>query len=324
MSKLEKNLSLWVDNKLIDSAQKNNIIAFEDSKPKQNILLVIMLLGVFVIGIGIISLIASNWDFIPSWIKLSCNFMLLGSVVYGAYQSFVKQNTKAYEMFLFSLFLLCGATIGLVSQVFQLNGNHYIAMLFLSIITLPLTLLTRIGLLPVVWLPLFFIGTLSNFDIAGFISNLLNNFNIVFLNIIFVSFFIEAFYFSKQLYEKLNRKYKIIDVLSKYFFVIGYLIVIYSFNDTLYSYGSNLSNFILMFVLAMSFYSFMGYQFYKNNNIKSFKSQILLIAYSFFAIYVNVLGSLALTGMGLVIFGITILLSTYYINKFINKKVGDK
>ncbi|MCB1168444.1 MAG: DUF2157 domain-containing protein, partial [Leptospiraceae bacterium] len=64
--KIAEKLQIWVEEGLIQSGQAESILAFENKKhTRPYAMYSFIILGVTVISIGIISLIAANWEAIP-------------------------------------------------------------------------------------------------------------------------------------------------------------------------------------------------------------------------------------------------------------------
>ena len=105
MKKLKKYLSQWVDKGLITSEQEQKILEYEETKDKDNkskwVLYGFLILGVTVVGIGIISLIAANWDKIPGIVKLMNMLIILCGVAFvilkkGKPSDKIEKNIKSY------------------------------------------------------------------------------------------------------------------------------------------------------------------------------------------------------------------------------------
>ena len=111
-------------------------------------------LSVFCIGLGIISIIASNWQQIPDWLKLTADILLLctnATAVYYACR--FKKNWLSPAIILYAL--LIAASIGLVAQVFQLSSNNISAVTMLwCLLSAPLLFINASMVLPFFWLPL--------------------------------------------------------------------------------------------------------------------------------------------------------------------------
>jgi uncharacterized membrane protein len=153
---IEKKLKQWLDNGLIQEDQFNNLLEYEKNQKKPNYWVYsILSLGIVVLVIGIISIIASNWDDIPDVVKLFTNFLVL---FINAFFIF-KFNSKEKELFfettvvLFSLLLF--ASIGLISQIYHTGGELYEATLFWSFISLPLFMHTKSRFPSHIWFVIF-------------------------------------------------------------------------------------------------------------------------------------------------------------------------
>ena len=81
------------------------------------------MLGVFVTALGIISLIAANWEGIGGGVKLTADFILLAVLAGGIMRAQNRGSAFWREAGIFALFMMTGASIGLITQVFQTNGT---------------------------------------------------------------------------------------------------------------------------------------------------------------------------------------------------------
>lgn len=166
--KLAQKLSEWKQAKLIDEKQKSAIFAYENSRDKNRRPFLANALAVFCIGLGILSLIASNWQEIPDSLKLSADILLLGLTAAGTYR-FYNNGKWYFEVLVIGYATLILASIGLVGQVFQLQPVGLRAYLLWSVLVLPLTLFSKKAILPSVWIPFFVISGLDTlFDFVWF------------------------------------------------------------------------------------------------------------------------------------------------------------
>jgi uncharacterized membrane protein len=141
MNKILNKLKIWMDAGLITESQMNSILKFEDDQqPKNRAVYSIITLGAIVICLGIISMIASNWEKLGDIFKLIADFSIL-SILSLTIFKFKDSNHKwIYETLLVSYFLLILASIGLISQIFHTGGKFYQATTFWCLITFPLVL----------------------------------------------------------------------------------------------------------------------------------------------------------------------------------------
>ena len=122
-------------------------------------LMILAYFSAFLIGLGIIALVAANWEQIPNNIKLGGAIVLM-----IANASAVILSMKFKKIILTQV--LCGvfaalimAVIGLIGQIFQLRSDVSGACLLWALCAWPLFLITPRLLW--LWIPLLFVGTKS-------------------------------------------------------------------------------------------------------------------------------------------------------------------
>jgi hypothetical protein len=158
---LNKKLGDWVARGLISLDQADRIRQHESSDHQTSwILSGTLILGAVVICIGLVSLIAANWENVPDAVKLGANFALLIGLVWGADRSWAHQRMILFETLLVILILSCLGSIGLISQIFHTGGKLEHALLFWCFITLPVSLLARRSFVPLLWTGAFIGSTL--------------------------------------------------------------------------------------------------------------------------------------------------------------------
>ena len=78
MTKLQKALKQWVAHGFIDQRQADQIQQYESTQSDHAwILSGLLVLGAIMIGIGSISVVAANWQYISDRIKLLTDFAIL-------------------------------------------------------------------------------------------------------------------------------------------------------------------------------------------------------------------------------------------------------
>lgn len=157
--KIEIKIEQWQKAGLLTYEQSEKILAFEKQESSernpQMILYAFLMLGVSVVSIGIISVIATNWAFIPDSIKLGGMFLVLASLACGAYTAFLKEKKILFEVLQNGLALFCFGGISLISQIFHTGGEFYQAISFWLVIVAPLALMANRIFLPAVWTAIF-------------------------------------------------------------------------------------------------------------------------------------------------------------------------
>ncbi len=150
---LEAKLADWRREGLISDDQADRIAAFEASRGKPKLALALAVLGAFTIGVGIIAIIAANWDAIPIGPRLGLhiliNLVLGGLVWHWAGRTALSVRVEG-GVLLLSLSTL--ALIAHIGQSFQLQGSATGLMGGWLLLSTPFTLaLARGGLNRWVW-----------------------------------------------------------------------------------------------------------------------------------------------------------------------------
>ncbi|TGK24742.1 DUF2157 domain-containing protein [Leptospira yasudae] len=121
--RLEHKLKRWVEAGLIRSEQSDAILRFEETRKTPYLYYSFIILGVVVIGIGVIAIIAANWEEIPDVLKLGAGLGVLSLVAGLAFWK--RENGNLLTVFLVLNSILILAMIGLVSQVYHRGGEYY-------------------------------------------------------------------------------------------------------------------------------------------------------------------------------------------------------
>ncbi|HNO26528.1 MAG TPA: DUF2157 domain-containing protein, partial [Leptospiraceae bacterium] len=87
-----------------------------------------------------IALIASNWESIPNFIKLSFDFIILGCTGAGVLYAEKNESQNLKQWLILALLILILASIGLISQIYNTGGEFYMAAGFWVVLTLPLVI----------------------------------------------------------------------------------------------------------------------------------------------------------------------------------------
>ena len=165
MKKLNRFLNAWVNAGLISAEQMKNIITYEEKKGSEGrskwIMYGFVSLGICVISIGVISLIAANWEYIPGMVKLIFDFIILLAVAYVIFRFRNTEKDYVWDSLLTFFAFLCLASIALISQVYHTGGELWQALAFWLIITIPAVHMTRKKLLPHIWILAFLFTLIS-------------------------------------------------------------------------------------------------------------------------------------------------------------------
>lgn len=136
-------------------------------------LMILAYFSAFLIGLGIIALVAANWEQIPNNVKLGGAIVLM---VVNAAAVIISMKFKKNIL----TQVLCGvfaalimAVIGLIGQIFQLRSDVSGACLLWALCAWPLFLITPRLLW--LWIPLLFVGTKSFAIYNTFVGDVLLN-----------------------------------------------------------------------------------------------------------------------------------------------------
>lgn len=135
---LKKELDFYKNNNLITEQQYENITSLYAIKRDLNFIAILLLVGSVLIGLGILTFIASNWEALNKLAKFSIILIIYLSFNFGSYRLY-NRLPKTSKSLLYCAVMTFGAGIFLVGQMFNFGGEF----------TTPI-LLWALGILPVV------------------------------------------------------------------------------------------------------------------------------------------------------------------------------
>jgi len=166
-----KDLNELVNENLISQDTADNILNYYNSRKgssSNKLLIVFAILGAILIGLGIILLIAHNWDEIPKTVKTILAFvpLIIGQVLCG-YTILKKTDSFAWrESTSAFLFLAVGASISLISQIYPIYSDLSTFMLIWVILCLPIIYLLKSGSTLLLYIiGVTYYGTIVGYDI---------------------------------------------------------------------------------------------------------------------------------------------------------------
>lgn len=157
--KIARELNELLEAGIINDETAHNIQAYYDSKKVDSggrLTLIFSILGATLVGLGIILIVAHNWDNFSRSFKTFFAFlpMIVGQVACG-YSLFKKKENRSWaEGSSVFLFFAIGATISLISQVYHIEGDMASFLLTWLLLGLPLVYLmpsSMVGLLYIGW-----------------------------------------------------------------------------------------------------------------------------------------------------------------------------
>ncbi len=146
-SKIQKELPELVENKVISQEVATSIENYYLSKvgnAPNRLFTVFAVLGSALVGLGIILILAHNWDDFSRSIKTIFAFMplVIGQCIVG-YTILNKKSITWREASGVFLFFTVGASMALVSQIYNIPGNFDAYMLTWVLLCLPLVYLLK-------------------------------------------------------------------------------------------------------------------------------------------------------------------------------------
>lgn len=149
---VHRQLQRWVDAGVLDPESAKKIEAYEASRESFSIGAWILGLGIVAIGIGLIALVASNWDGITPGVKLGCDFLiLLGLALAVLRTQGSKEKGMQHELCIGVLFFFTLASLALVGQIYRIDAPMARTLLSWFAITTPLLLLSKSSFLASIW-----------------------------------------------------------------------------------------------------------------------------------------------------------------------------
>lgn len=122
-------------------------------------LMILAYFAAFLIGLGIIALVAANWEQIPNNVKLGGAIVLMIANASAVILSMKFKKNILTQVLCGVFAALIMAVIGLMGQIFQLRSDVSGACLLWAVCAWPLFLITPRLLW--LWIPLLFVGTKS-------------------------------------------------------------------------------------------------------------------------------------------------------------------
>ncbi|WP_448580708.1 DUF2157 domain-containing protein, partial [Thermaurantiacus sp.] len=136
---LERDLARWVSAGLIDQASADRILTHEAKAARPIWLWALVALGSVSVGLGLLLLVAANWDTIPKPAKLA-GHLLLTAAAAGAV-ALARQKPWLSEGALFLLLCLVLGGLALQAQIYQLSGPSWGLLLTALLLSGPALLL---------------------------------------------------------------------------------------------------------------------------------------------------------------------------------------
>jgi uncharacterized membrane protein len=150
---IEAKLERWRAAGLIDERAREGILRYEAEHARPNGIFYVTGLGALAIALGLVAIVASNWQGIPAWSKLAALFLSAAGLAFAI----VRQRSKPKPSFwvldtlivVYSGLVIAG--IGLIGQIHQLHGNLANPLLVWTAAITPLVFHSLGYFVPVHW-----------------------------------------------------------------------------------------------------------------------------------------------------------------------------
>ena len=152
----DRKLDIWLHAGLIDADTAQRIRDYEADRSQPLGLWSLIGLGTLAIGLGIVSLVAANWDEIPGLVRLAVHGLLIAAISGGIYllqphRGFLGLYLK--DVLLFILAVLGATFFGHLGQVYQTSSPLWQPMALWLLLFSPLLLLAGRGwLISLLWI----------------------------------------------------------------------------------------------------------------------------------------------------------------------------
>ena len=277
----------------------------------------LFIIASILIALGIILIIGANWALIPNFLKITVDFILLSMLVYADYYFITNNRKNLTEVFLVISFFMIAGSIGLIAQVYNLDGGWFSFARFWMFLAIPFVVLSKTNLINILWLILLF-NSLPE-QVYDFIRNTYSalikdllpfprtyNITIIYILIFFIAQ--ELYEKSLNLYFKLNKKF----ILPKAFSIIVKIFEYYLVFILAVSQKNILSISAIFLLLAYKMY-----QYFQVKQFSYFRNFTILAEIYIIFLFVSAYGNLFSTGISFIIGGILIIVSIYVLRKVI-------
>ncbi|KJS16919.1 MAG: hypothetical protein VR69_07000 [Peptococcaceae bacterium BRH_c4b] len=139
---LKKETDLWVEKEIISREQAGQIVALYPQDNKNRLISILLILGAILLGAGIILFFASNWQYLPKWLKVGLVIVPLISFHISSQLMHSKYPKLSATLSLLGC-IMFGAGIWLIAQIYHINAHFPNGLLFWFLGVLPVAFFLR-------------------------------------------------------------------------------------------------------------------------------------------------------------------------------------
>ncbi|MBO4674647.1 MAG: DUF2157 domain-containing protein [Elusimicrobiaceae bacterium] len=303
---LQKKLTRWKEENLLTQEQCEKILTFERKRTGNTFWRTAFIIAGLLIGLGICLLVASNWDTIGSAVKLVGDFTILGALFYTAWWCFTHQKKGLSELFTILSFLMIGATIGLIGQIFNLEGGWRSFALVWALLGLPFVVISRSLFFNITYLCLLLTGIDWQFW-----ENILDCFfrtDVAQCIAIAIGTYLLSFAGKKL--DNIAHKYTLLPkALEKLMMWLTYCAVwgmaLQGVGD--YHWKNKFFATLLAVLFAFAFFALRLFTAVRTQNLTSFRRNAILVEIYIFILFAGAFSNLFMSGIGFILGGLSIL-----------------
>jgi uncharacterized membrane protein len=138
VDELQDEVPGLVKDKVITKTQGDAILKrYKDVEESHNLVSIIATFGAILIGLGILTLVALNWEQIPDLLRVLILFVITFGAYWAGYElRFKRSFPKVGSSLIFLGAILFGVSIILISQIYNLSSDnvHWMLLWFIGII----------------------------------------------------------------------------------------------------------------------------------------------------------------------------------------------
>jgi uncharacterized membrane protein len=167
--RVQKDLQALLEAQVIDQGTADAIAAYYKAKGEQSpnrLLVVFGVMGAILVGLGIILILAHNWDNLSRGQKTILAFvpLLLGQIIAGLSLAFKSESQAWREGSASFLFFGVGASISLISQVYNLPLPLLHVLAYWALLCLPIIYIMRSSVAALLYLVLITACAVMDYD----------------------------------------------------------------------------------------------------------------------------------------------------------------
>lgn len=303
---LAKKLARWKEQQFITQAQCDQILAFERARSSRTFWYSAFIFAGLLIGLGICLLIAANWKALGDVAKITGDFVLLGGLFYATWWCIARQKKGLTELFAILSFLMIGATIGLIGQVFNLEGGWSSFALFWALLGLPFVIVSRALFFNLGWWCLFL--SFCNFEwIEKLFFRHLDETALTVAVLYLLSYAGKKLDETLEPYTLLPRAFEKVTMWLAYV-CIWYVGLRWGCDSGLrWGYLGSFAHTLPANLLVFGFFALRLFTAVHTQNLTSFRRNAILAEIYVFILFASAFGNLFMSGIGFILGGLCIL-----------------